>query len=431
MDKETYTKIKEALEQWGGELDAQNATPSTAPLVAAAGIDANRDLLARKGLVSGKERSALRQGLKGVPTDVLYGMLSEQGRQKDAGIPFEAWASLGGRSIDAAMASDPFMTKTLDTSGASALIRQDLEPILYEIYIREFPAWERFQKEPSNGLVHAYNKQTSFGDAQFMTELGTVTDDVGTYTRATTPVSVIATRRGITLKSQYATIQGGAGFNPEQLEMRNGLRAIAHKMQKTIFQGNSTVSGAASVAPFDEDGVYDANAFDGLRRILNTASAVDVDPTSGTPEDIRAAISNAATTVMQAGGKLNAIFLDPIVKRQWDTQQDKNVRFTVVGGTSVGMTVNSVNTPFGELGLDVVPGDSIGEYTRSAVVRSDIFLLDMDTISLPYLGSDGVTVLDIPMGIGGQLTHQFIMFGMWGLAVKVPTFSNKVRVHRP
>jgi hypothetical protein len=90
-----------------------------------------------------------------------------------------------------------------------------------------------------------------------------------------------------------------------------------------------------------------------------------------------------------------------------------------------------VNTVFGEMPLTVVPGDSIGSYTRSGHTVSDIYFLDEDTITLPYLGSDGVTVLDIPMGVGGQLTHQFILFGMWGLAVKVPTWNNKIRVRQP
>jgi hypothetical protein len=47
---------------------------------------------------------------------------------------------------------------------------------------------------------------------------------------------------------------------------------------------------------------------------------------------------------------------------------------------------------------------------------------------MPYLGTDGPTVLDIPVGIAGQLTRLFIIFGMWGLAVKAIPFSNKVRV---
>jgi hypothetical protein len=47
---------------------------------------------------------------------------------------------------------------------------------------------------------------------------------------------------------------------------------------------------------------------------------------------------------------------------------------------------------------------------------------------VPYLGSAGPTVLDIPIGVSGQLTHLFIIFGMWGFAVKALAFSNKIRV---
>lgn len=422
MDATLLTRVKDAVEQYEKSLLAQNEVPKTAPTAPGGGNT-------ERHYATAAEQLQLRQGLRTLDTSTLNAMFSDLARRKDAGIPYEVWASTGGRAVGDLMDADPTLRRTLDTSGATALIRQDLEPILYELYIREFPAWERFRKEPSNGLVHAYNKQTTFGDAQFMTELGTVTDDSGVYTRATTPVAVIATRRGITLKSQFATIQGGAGFNPEQLELRNGLRAIAHKMQKTIFQGNATVSGGTTS---DEDGPYDVNSFDGLRRTLNTASAVDVDPTAATPEDIRAAINEALITVMQAAGRTSVLYMAPEVKGQFDLQQDKNVRYMGnLGGANVGVMINTVNTVFGEQGLSIVPGDSIGSYTRSGHTVSDIYALDEDTITLPYLGSDGVTVLDIPMGVGGQLTHQFILFGMWGLAVKVPTWSNKIRVRQP
>jgi hypothetical protein len=177
--------------------------------------------------------------------------------------------SAGGRSVYDAVNANPQLRHALDSTGAAALIRQDLEPLLYELYIREFPAWTRFSKEPANGLVHAWNRQTGFGDAKFMTELGTVTDDVSAYERKTAPISILATRRGVSIKGQWGTLAGGAGFNPEQLEMRAGLRAIAHRMQVTIFQGNSTVSSGTAA---DENGAYDANAFDGLRKIPRSTS---------------------------------------------------------------------------------------------------------------------------------------------------------------
>ena len=58
----------------------------------------------------------------------------------------------------------------------------------------------------------------------------------------------------------------------------------------------------------------------------------------------------------------------------------------------------------------------------------DIYVLDENTVTLPYLGSPGPTVLEIPIGISGQLTHLYIIFLMNGLAVKVLPWNNKIRV---
>jgi hypothetical protein len=423
LDYEALKRIQAALAELAPELEKRNDEPSTAAVGALEGASASD-----KRFLDASDRFALAEVLHKKSTSELLAMFSIQARKRGTGVPFDVWAATGGSPTMSAIASDPILTKALDTSGGAALIRQDLEPVMIELFIREFPAWERFRKEPANGLVHAYNRTTTFGDAQFMTELGTVTDDTSAYERATTPVSVLATRRGITLKAQFAALQGGAGFNPEQLELQGGLRAMAHKMQKTIFQGNATASGGSGAT---EDGAYDVNGFDGLRKILNTGNAVDVDPTGGSPEDIRAAVNAAAITAMQAAGRINIAYLDPLVKGTWDLQLDQNVRYmNSWTEIAVGAQVNAVNTVFGPTPLYVVPGDSIGSYVRSGETVSDIYLLDEDTISLPYLGSAGPTVLDIPVGISGQLTHLFIIFGMWGLAVKAIAFSNKVRVRQ-
>ncbi len=426
IDIELLKRVRDALGEL--DLDKQNDAPNNAP-VSVGALEGVQGPSMTRGYLEPAERFAMKEALRKKSTAELHAMFAVQARKSGTGVPFDVWAATGGSPTAAAIAANPVLTKALDTTGAAALIRQDLEPILTELYIREFPAWDRIRKEPANGLVHAYDQITSFGDAQFMTELGTVTDDTSVYTRQTTPVSVIATRRGITLKSQFATLQGGAGFNPEQLELQGGLRAIAHKMQKTIFQGNATVTSGTSN---DEYGAYDANSFNGLRGILATSRAVDVNPQATTPEDVRSAVNTAAITAMQQAGKGSIIYLDPIAKGQIDIQQDANVRYmNSYTDVAVGVQVNALNTVFGPTPLFVVPGDAIGQYVRSGITVSDMYLLDEDTITVPYLGSDGPTVLDIPIGISGQLTHLFIIFGMWGLAVKAPTFSNKIRVKRP
>ena len=135
---------------------------------------------------------------------------------------------------------------------------------------------------------------------------------------------------------------------------------------------------------------------------------------------------------MQAAGDIQIAYMTPEVKNQIDYQQDKNIRYAnEFVNVGVGIQTNAINTVFGALPLAVVKGDSIGNYFETSTEYSDIYLLDESTISVPFLGSDGPTVLDIPIGISGQLTHLYIVFGMWGLAVKVPQFSNKVRVLQP
>jgi hypothetical protein len=419
--------VRASLDEIKGYLETIGETPRPA---LAQGVEDQPTETGVRKVLSRSDVVEVRESLRKKSTSELHAMFDMQlgdGARKGVGIPFEVWAaSSGGPQVMATAMADPTIQKALDSSGATALIRQDLEPVLYELFVREFPAFDRFSKEPANGLVHAYDQLTSFGGAQFMPELGTVTDDQSTYVRQTTNVAILATRRGVSLKSQFATLQSGSGFNPENLELQGGMRAMSYTMQKAIFQGNATVSsGTAS----DEDGLYDANAFDGLRKLLNTANAVDVDPTASTPEDIRAAIDTACLPVVNSGGQVNMIYMRADEKLTFDLQQDKNIQIIDrLANYNAGVNVSGVNTIFGLLPISVIPGDAIGEYDRTAVTRADIYVLDERTISLPYLGSPGPTVLDIPMGISGQLTHLYIVFGMWGLALKAPVFSNKVRV---
>jgi hypothetical protein len=296
--------------------------------------------------------------------------------------------------------------------------------------VRVFPAFDRIPKEPANGLVHTYTQQTGYGEAQFMSELGTVVDDRGDYVRQTTNIAIIATRRGVTLKHQYSALQSGSGFNPEELEMRSALLAVSAKMQKTIFQGNANATESGGTAS-DEAGEYDPDGFTGLRQILNTARAKDVNPFASTPEDMRAAYERASIEIMDLGGFATAIFSRATDKGTFDLQQDKNVRYMDnLVDVAVGVRTQAVNTVFGPLPLISVPGNSIGTYTDGGNTVADSYILDENTISLPYLGTPGPQVIEIPMGVGGQLIRQFIVFGMWGLAVKVITFSNKVRVRQ-
>ena len=431
--------IAATQEQIGQTLLKMNEAPNVAAPAETKGIEdqATPDQ-SRRRYITPEERMVLSDQLHTRSDAQLGQLFVQQARVQDTGIPLDLWLNTAGfaaqnafNNISGELAPD--VAKALDSSGASALIRQDLEPVLYEVFIRLFPAYERFGKEPANGLVHAWNQITSYGDAKFMAELGTVTDDVSTYVRQTTNVGILATRRGISLKSQFAVMAGGMGYNPEAIELRGGLLGIAHKMQKTIFEGNAATSGGTAG---NELGLYDANAFTGLRSILNTASAVNLDPATAptTTGNFRNAMNTAVLPILQAGSRPSIAWSHPSEKITFDQQQDIN--FRILAGQNqenlgVGVVADRINTVAGPVPWAVLPGDGINNYTATTYAGNnvrDVYVLDENTVTLPYLGSPGPTVLEIPIGISGQLTHLYIIFLMNGLAVKVLPWNNKIRV---
>lgn len=340
----------------------------------------------------------------------------------------EAGKQAGSDILNRLAVANPNIAKLLDASGGAALIRQDLEPILYGLFVKKFPFFERLRKEPANGLVHAFNQQSAFGDAVFQTETGTVTDDTNTYARQTTNVAVLATRRGITLKSQFAITQGGApGQQGLSTELEGGVTAIAKKLQKTLFQGNSTTS--ASAGSTTELGAFDANGFDGLRKLLGSAAGTAQIATKGTAAYLKTINENVAS-ILNAGGSPSAILCSPADYAGLVNEVTNLVRYNAPGqsGNVMGLTLGSVVTAAGELPLLATPGDSIGSYLLSSVDTRDMYVVDESVWSMPYLGSDSITTLEIPIGVNGSLSRLYIMYCMFGLANKAPQFNGKIRV---
>lgn len=439
---EALTKLAESQEKIAGTLDRMNSAPlvenPVAGNVKTVEDQATPEPVQTRKFITPDERVLLGETLKGMSNNEIANMVSSQVRKQGNGIPLETWLNTAGFSAQVAFDGitqqlDPEIQKAIDTSSASALIRQDLEPLLYEVFIRIFPAYDRFGKEPANGLTHAWNQITAYGDAVFMSELGTVTDDKSTYVRKTTNVAILATRRGLSLKSKFAVIAGGMQYNPEQIELQGGLRSIAYRMQKTIFEGNAADSGGLAS---NELGAYDENAFTGLRQLLNDADVKNIDPATNptTTGNFRRVLNQAVLPIVQAGGRPSIIWSHPSEKITFDEQQDPNVRILASqqANLGVGVMAERVNTIAGPIPWAVVPGDSIGQYTATGTYSGntvrDVYVLDEDSLSLPFLGTPGPTVLEIPIGISGQLTHLYIVFLMNGLAVKVLPWHNKVRV---
>jgi hypothetical protein len=353
---------------------------------------------------------------------------SELGEMLDIQATRETGKQASSDVLNRLAVANPNIAKLLDASGGAALIRQDLEPILYALFVKKFPMFDRLRKEPANGLVHAFNQQSAYGDAVFQTETGTVTDDVNTYARQTTNVSVLATRRGITLKSQFAITQGGApGQQGLSTELEGGVTAIANKLQKTLFQGNSTVTSGAGAAT--EFGAYDANGFDGLRKLLGATAAQAQIANKGTASYL-SVINNNVADILSAGGNPSAIALNPTDYAGLVNEVTNLVRYNGASRSSevAGLALGSVVTAAGELPLLAIPGTAIGTYTYSSVAYRDMYVVDESVWSMPYLGSDSITTLEIPVGVNGSLSRLYIMYCMFGLANKAPQFNGKIRV---
>jgi hypothetical protein len=343
-----------------------------------------------------------------------------------------------GEMLTSPMMPPAFRKGLLDsTSGTTGnvLIRQDLEPTLYALFVKVFPAFERFAKGPANGLVHAFNQIVSPDPNGFqstlISELGTVTATASVYQRQTAPIAVFGTMRGVSIKELAAVQAGGAPYDPQKTEMANGMIKMAFDVQGTIFQGNASTSTGAGATT--ELGPYNSLGFDGLRPILgsqgiyagNNAIQVDIGALN-ILESLQAAAAQSANN----GGRPSLVVMSMNAKQAFDTEQQSNQRYMNDRREILpGVRVNRMAWADGDLDILPVPGSSIGTYTRASdgATVEDIYVIDERTLTLRWLYSENFTVLQIPTGVDGTLSNRFIIFGMWGMEMAAPLFNAKVR----
>lgn len=337
----------------------------------------------------------------------------------------------------------PAATKSIldstNTTTGNVLLRQDLEPILHSIFVKRFPVFERLAKIPANGLTHVANQITAPDSGSLgstvITETGTVPYTAGLYNRLTFPIAVFATGRGVSFKEIAAVQAGGSppNYSPELTEMSNGMVKLAQDLQYFILQGNaSNSSGAGSTT---EKGAYNANGIDGFRGVFgsvgsfsgNGATQVDVSSLNIT-ESLRFAATQGANN----GGMPNLAFLSFNSKQAWDDEQMSNVRYDSAANLRElvpGTRVNSLTYADGELMVVPFPGTTGGTYNRTSdnALVEDIYVIDDNHIKIPWLYSEGFTVLQIPSGVDGVLSSRWIIFAMYGLEIAAPSFNAKIR----
>lgn len=420
----TTSEIKARLKEMREQFDKLSQPP--------AGGDPNADDVRSEGPVTltQEAREDLQVKFSAWQPRDIYKAIAVQaieGAKQGAGIVFDRYSTAIERLIDVSKAADAprLVQKLLDSAGAGALIRQDLEPMIHALFVKAFPAYDAIGQKPSNGLVHAYQQATTPGDAAFIGETQVVPSHTSTYVQATTPIAIIGSERAVSLKAQAAVDAGGMNFNLGQDELENAVTSIIRLIQETTLKGNYQVpAGTDSTV----DGPYDALGFDGFRRVLEANKVLQL---SGEPflNVIRHAVREAGDN----GGNPTLALLDYRVKDNLENQQVAAWRVNAPQvEVAPGLMVDRLNTPVGPLGLVGVPGRFFGptagydEGSGSLVV--DVYALDTSHVSYVYLGSPGITVIELPTAVSGALTRQFIAFSMIGLEVAAPSFCAKAQI---
>ncbi len=196
------------------------------------------------------------------------------------------------------------------------------------------------------------------------------------------------------------------------------------------MQGNATNNPGSATT---EQGLYNANAFDGFRGPLGsvagftTNNAIQADiSTLNIVETLQLVSAKAANN----GGMPSCVFMSMNAKQALDTEQQTNQRYNNdYVEITPGVRVNQVNWANGSLAIIPVPGNTIGTYNRTSdnQLVEDMYVLDERTVTVRWLYSETFTVLQIPSGVDGSLSNRFIPFIMIGLEQAAPLFNAKVR----
>jgi hypothetical protein len=317
------------------------------------------------------------------------------------------------------------------------LIRTDLEPLLYEVYLRAFPFAEALPSEPANGLVHTYNVRTAPPTASTVSEVGDFSGLFSTSTLAqrSSAIAVIIAPVGVGLKLQYAVGQSGMSFDvtgPDNLEVTGALIGIAKKNQALLLQGNQS-TGSKTLD--DEEGLTDANGYDGYRTLIKGAS---YSITKSSSESYVKVINRAVAQLMNKGADVSELMIVLSVAAETDVNSEFLQYLSVFnqfqpgGLDTAGSRYGLITVGGWQSKMVPVPADAQGNghgyYTYSAATVEDIDIIDPNSSSQVYLGSPTPTILELPIGYNNKLSNVYIPFLMNGLALKVPEFCRKIRI---
>ncbi|HET9029259.1 MAG TPA: hypothetical protein VFN49_03710 [Candidatus Aquilonibacter sp.] len=326
------------------------------------------------------------------------------------------------------------------------VIRQDLNPEVYEVFVKQFPLIDMIEKRESNGLVDAFERQLNYSQQSedtplTISETGTVVDDANSYVQDTCNIAVFASRRGASLKSVFGARAGGAAIDVAGREVAGGLLKIAHDFQTEAFRmQNVTATGAGSTTNL---GVYDANGFKGFRYLTEFMSpatnivTVDVTTAGGwtaASQTVTNALSEVVNTILDLGGNPDMCF-GSLSSREY-LRQEAYAKTTIFGTagqrTEVipGVYLPSFTLGNGEdMPYYGIPGKSVGSYSLGdGHTYQDIYIADTSTMGLVWLGAPTPTLIEVPLASDGTLRKLTIPYWMCSVEFGVPSYVGKVRL---
>ncbi len=384
--------------------------------------------------------------------EAIIGTLLLKGRGKE-GVPLYDWLnqSEGGYAKTAQALAEAaikggfgdnseIIRRELDVTAGTALIRTDIEPVLYEVYLRRFPAAEAIRRIPANGILHTYNRRTAPGTATTIDDLGDMSAAMTNSTIGLAQNSHIATivsPRAIGLKLRYAVRQSGMNFGidgNDNLELVAAMYAIASKNQALVLQGNYST---AVKTLDDEEGVSDNKGFDGLRTLLKGAGTSINKASSDAWIDC---INRAVGQIMNAGGDVNNILVLMSVAVRFALNVEMQQFYRVNKGAAAGpfdtaLSANGLVT-IGEWLSRVlnIPANTqatgLGYYTYNGNPTEDIDVIDPSILALAYLGSPNPVILELPIGYNNKLSQVYYPFLMNGLVCYISEFLRKIRADK-
>ena len=126
------------------------------------------------------------------------------------------------------------INKALTSATASALIPEDLDPVLKEELLNLMPLLELMSIGTAEGKTHEYNVQTSHPSGWFEGESAVANNQNGTYTRKTVQMKIIRIWGEVTGFAQRVTAKF---INALEKEIMNSLEGMADALEWMLLFG--------------------------------------------------------------------------------------------------------------------------------------------------------------------------------------------------